>query len=59
MVTKTAKVDKAIRKVKTLQHEYNELNYFHFKSRNDLKVLQTDYDQLIRDYGNMEAVGVQ
>jgi len=59
MVTKTAKVDKAIRKVKTLQHEYNELNYFHFKRRNDLKVLQTDYDQLIRDYGKMEAVGVQ
>lgn len=59
MVAKTIEANKAIKKFETLQQEYNELNHVHFKSHNDLKVLQIDYDQLMRDYGKMEAVNVQ
>jgi hypothetical protein len=39
LVAKTIETNKAIKKAKALQHEYNELNQAHFKGRNDLKVL--------------------
>jgi hypothetical protein len=44
LFVKTTKVDKVIRKVEILKQEYNELNQVHFKNRNDLKVLQNDYN---------------
>jgi hypothetical protein len=44
LVAKFVDDEKAIRKVETLQHEYNELNRAHFKGHNDLKTLQSDYD---------------
>jgi hypothetical protein len=44
LVAKFVDANKAIKKVETLQHEYNELNQAHFKGHNDLKTLQSDYD---------------
>jgi hypothetical protein len=58
LVAQSINVDKVIRKVETLQHEYNEFNQTHFKGHNDLKTLQSDYDQLMKDYEKMEAVNV-
>ncbi len=57
MFAKTTRVDKAIQKA--LKQEYNELNQAHFKSHNDLKVLQNDYDRLMKDYGKMEVINVK
>lgn len=59
MFAKTTGVDKAIRKAESLKQEYNELNQVHFKSHNDLKVLQNDYDRLMKDYGKMEVINVK
>ncbi len=39
--------------------EYNDLNQAHFKTRNDLKTLHTDFDWLIKYYGKMETISVQ
>ncbi len=58
MVAKVVEVERTIKKDETLQYEYNELTEAHFKTRNDLKSLQTNFDQLTRDYGKMEAISV-
>jgi hypothetical protein len=44
LVAKGVEAIEAIKKVEVLQHEYNELNQAHFKSCDDLKALQIDYD---------------
>jgi hypothetical protein len=59
LVTKIVEVKKVIKKAEILQHEYIELNQAHFKTHNDLKALQIDFDKLTRDYDKMEAIGVQ
>ncbi len=60
MVAKSVEVEKAIKKAKALQQEYNELNHVYFKTHNDLKVLHLiELDWLTRDYGKMEAINVQ
>lgn len=59
LVTKSVEAEKAIKKAKALQQVYNELNQFHFKTRNNMKVLHTDLDWLTKDYGKMEAINVQ
>ncbi len=59
LVAKGVEVEKVIKKVKVLQQDYNELNEVHFKSHDDLKALQTNYDQLMKDYGKMESINVQ
>jgi hypothetical protein len=58
LVAKVVEVERTIKKDETLQYEYNELTEAHFKTRNDLKSLQTNFDQLTRDYGKMEAISV-
>ncbi len=55
MVAKVNGVKKTIKKVETLQHEYNEFNQAHFKGCNDLKTLQNDYNWLMKDYEKMET----
>jgi hypothetical protein len=42
-----------------MQEVYNELNHVHFKTCNDLKVLQTNLDRLTGYYGKMETINVQ
>jgi hypothetical protein len=37
MVVKSVEAEKVIKKVKTLQLEYNELTHVHFKTHNDLE----------------------
>ncbi len=59
LVTKGVEVERAIKKAKTLQFEYNELTQVHFKICNDLKTLQTNLDRLAKDYGKVEAINVQ
>ncbi len=59
LVVESVEVERIIKKAETLQLEYNELTQVHFKTRNDLKTLHTNLDQLIRDYGKMEAISVQ
>ncbi len=59
LVVESVEVERIIKKVEALQLEYNELTQVHFKTHNDLKTLQTNLDQLIRDYGKMEAISVQ
>ncbi len=58
MVAKSVEVERAIKKVEALQQEYNELNQVHFKTHNDMKALQTDFDWLEKDFGKMEATDV-
>ncbi len=59
LVAKAIGVDKAIKKVESPQQEYNELDQVHFKRCNDLKSLQANYDQLMRDYRKMKVVSIQ
>ncbi len=59
LVVKSVEYKRIIKKVETLQLEYNELTQAHFKTRNDFKTLHIDFDQLTRDYGKMEASNVQ
>ncbi len=58
LVAKNVEAERVIKKAKTLQSKY-ELTHVHFKTRNDLKTLQTNFDRLIRNYGTMEAISVQ
>lgn len=44
LVAKAIGANKAIKKVKSPQQEYNELNQVHFKRCNDLKSLQANYN---------------
>ncbi len=49
----------ATRKVEVLQQEYNDLNQFHWKNRNDLSSLQVEHDQFIRNYEKTSVSSVQ
>ncbi len=59
LVAKSVEVEKAIKKVKTLQQEYSELNQAHFKIHNNLKALHIELVWLTKDYGKIEAINVQ
>ncbi len=59
LVAKAIGADKAIKKVESPQQEYNELNQVHFKRCNDLKSLQANYNQLMRDYRKMKVINIQ
>ncbi len=58
LVVKSVEAERVIKKAKAMQLEYNELNHTHFKTYNDLKALQTNFNQLTRDYGKMEAITI-
>lgn len=58
LVAKAIGANKAIQKVKSPQQEYNELNQVHFKRCNDLKSLQANYNQLMRDYWKTKVVSI-
>jgi hypothetical protein len=59
MSNKLKEVEQAIKKTKSLQQEYIELNKFNWKTHNDLKCLQTKFEQMTWDYNKMEEFNMQ
>jgi hypothetical protein len=46
-------------KTKNIQQEYIEFNQLNWKTHNDLKHLQTNYEQMMWDYNKMEESNTQ
>jgi hypothetical protein len=51
---KLSQVEQVVRKVESLQLEYNELNKLNWKTHNDLKHLQSEHEQMTQVYNKME-----
>jgi hypothetical protein len=51
---KLKEVEHVVRKTKNLHQEYTKLNQFNWKTHNDLKCFQTEFEQMMWDYNKME-----
>jgi SMC interacting uncharacterized protein involved in chromosome segregation len=51
---KLKKAKQVVKKTKNLQYKYIELNQLNWKTHNDLKHLQTKFEQMMWDYNKME-----
>jgi hypothetical protein len=49
------KVEHAVRETENLQQEYIKINQVNWKTHNDLKCFQNDYEQMMWDYNKMES----
>jgi hypothetical protein len=51
--------EQAVKKTENLQQKYVELNQLNWKTHNDLKCLQANLEQMMRDYTKMEEYSMQ
>jgi septal ring factor EnvC (AmiA/AmiB activator) len=51
---KLKEVEHVVKKTKNLQYKYIELNQFNWKTHNDLKRFQIEFEQMTWDYNKME-----
>jgi predicted nuclease with TOPRIM domain len=52
---KLKEVEQVVRKIENLHQEYTKLNQFNWKTHNNLKHLQTEFEQMTRYYNKMES----
>jgi hypothetical protein len=59
MSNKLKEIEHDVKKIENLQQKYTELNQLNWKTRNNLKHLQIDYERMMRNYNKMEESNME